>query len=219
MRVSMTRTLLAGAVALLLAVVPRAGTAHPHVFIDAGIDFLFDAEGRLSHVRIAWRYDFLSSLLLLEDLGITEGEDGSISDADKAALAQDQTQWVEGFEGDASLHHGTERMALSRPIEPQAGYDDGYVEIRFLRRLAEPIVPGPDTIARLYDPTYFVDYALAAPPGLEHAPPSCTVRVEPVEPTGPLAALQQSLFELGPDEEPDEPVGHLFADRIILTCD
>lgn len=208
----------AGILALALAL-PGAGSAHPHVFIDSGVDFIFDGEGRVSHLRITWLYDFLSTLLLMEDLGIEERPDGSLAPEDEDALARDQSQWVDGFEGDATLLHDGRRIGLSRPIEPRASYRDGQVEIRFLRALEEPILPGPQTVAKLYDPTYFIAYFVTYEPALEHAPPTCRAEVVPFEPTGPLVALQQSLFELPPDEDPEEPVGHLFADRVYLRCD
>jgi ABC-type uncharacterized transport system substrate-binding protein len=209
--------LLAGSLALALAA-PPAVQAHPHVFIDSGVDFLFDDGGRLTHLRITWLYDHLSTLLLLEDLGITPDADGGLGADAAAAVARDQSQWIEGYDGDATLHHDGQRVALGPPIEPQATYREGQVEIRFLRALGKPVVPGGETVAKVYDPSYFVAYFVTYEPRLEHAPPGCAARVEAFEPTAPLAALQQSLFALAPDEDPDEPVGHLFADRILVSC-
>jgi ABC-type uncharacterized transport system substrate-binding protein len=212
--------ILAGALALAVSGgMPQAASGHPHVFIDAGVDFLFDPEGRLAHLRVTWLYDHLYTLLLLEDLGIRPGEGGAITDDDRAALAHDQSQWIDGYDGDATLRHGGARIGLSRPIEPQADYRDGQVEIRFLRALETPIRPDDTTVVKLYDPTYFVAYYVEFPPTLEHAPEGCALTIIPFEPSGPLVALQQSLFDLPPDEDPDEPVGHLFADEIRVTCD
>jgi ABC-type uncharacterized transport system substrate-binding protein len=214
-----TARILAGAIALAVAGgAPGSGSAHPHVFIDSGVDFLFDPAGRLALLRVTWVYDHLSTLLLLEDLGISPDAGGTIAEADKAAVARDQSQWVEGYDGDAALRHAGARIGLSGPIEPQADYRDGQVELRFLRALETPIRPDETTVVRLYDPTYFVAYYVSLEPALEHAPETCHATVIPFEPTGPLVALQQSLFALPPDEDPDEPVGHLFADEIRVTC-
>ncbi|CAN5806133.1 DUF1007 family protein [soil metagenome] len=205
--------------AALSCLAPTKAQAHPHVFIDSGVDFLFDAEGRLSHLRVIWIYDALASLFMLEDLAIEEGPDGRIGEADKAALAAYQSQWIDGFEGDGTLHHERRRIGLSRPIEPQADYRGGQVEIRFLRALDEPITPGPGTVAKLYDPTYFSAYFVTMQPALEHAPAPCRAEVVPFEPTGPLLALQQTVAAVPIDEDPEEDVGHLFADRIYVTCE
>jgi ABC-type uncharacterized transport system substrate-binding protein len=209
--------LLAVGLALALAA-PPAARAHPHVFIDSGVDFLFDAQGRLSHLRITWLYDHLSTLFLLEDLGLAPVPETGLDDAAAAAVARDQTQWIDGYDGDATLHHAGRRIELSRPIEPQAAYRDGQVEIRFLRALDEPIVPDAQTVAKVYDPTYFIAYFVTYEPQLENAPEGCSARVEPFEPTAPLLSLQQTLFALAPDEDPEEEVGQLFADRISVAC-
>jgi ABC-type uncharacterized transport system substrate-binding protein len=208
-------TLSAAALAATLAG-PAAG--HPHVFIDSGVDFLFNGEGRVSHLRITWIYDPLSSLFMLEDLGLEERPDGTLDDAGKAALARYQTQWIEGFEGDSYLSEGDEAIALSGPIQAEADYRDGAVVIRFLRALAAPHAPGPDTVAALYDPTYFSAYFITETPRLENAPVGCSAEVIPFEPTGPLLALQQNLLHIPVDADPEESVGHLFADRVVLAC-
>jgi ABC-type uncharacterized transport system substrate-binding protein len=209
----------AGTVALALAGLPAGVTAHPHVFIESGVDFLFDAEGRVTHLRITWLYDHLWSLILIDDLGLEEDADGTLSQEARDAIAFDQSQWIDGYDGDASLLHDGIPVELSGPIEPQADYRGGQVEIRFLRALSPPVVPGPSTVAKIYDPTYFIAYTIDLEPVLEHAPPGCRADVVPFEPTSSLAALQRSLFDLPPDEDPDEPVGQLFADRVVLTCD
>lgn len=207
----------AAALALLLAAGPAA--AHPHVFIDSGVDFLFDGEGRLTHLRITWIYDPLSSLFMLEDLGIAEAADGTIGAEAEAALARYQSQWIEGFEGDSYLWAEGERIGLSGPLETRAAYDAGAVEIRFLRALAAPVEPGGEVLAKLYDPTYFSAYFVTLEPRVEAAPDACRAEVVPFEPTGPLLALQQTLFSIPVDEDPEEDVGHLFADRVYLRCD
>jgi ABC-type uncharacterized transport system substrate-binding protein len=210
-------SILALLAALLAAPAPLA--AHPHVFIDAGVDFLFDPEGRLTHLRITWIYDPLSSLFMLEDLEIVEDADGSVADADKAALARYQSQWIDGYDGDSYLYEGGRRVGLSGPLEPQADYRDGAVVIRFLRELDAPLEPGSEIHTALYDPSYFTAYLVSEPPRLENAPAGCAAEVVPFEPTGPLQALQRSLAEIPVDGDPEQDVGELFADRVFLRCD
>jgi polyphosphate kinase len=40
--------------AALLVLAPSAASAHPHVFIDGGVDFMFDGEGRIESLRVTW---------------------------------------------------------------------------------------------------------------------------------------------------------------------
>jgi ABC-type uncharacterized transport system substrate-binding protein len=213
-------TLAALALALGLGGAPLPAGAHPHVFIDTGVDFLFDDEGRLSHIRVSWLYDFMSSFFFLDELGIEENPPGQIDAADKAELAEYQSQWIEGYEGDSYLWNGDTRIGLSGPLEPRSEYHDGLVEIIFLRAVETPFVPGADTVVKVYDPTYFSAYFVKGTPRLENAPEGCRASVRPFEPSTDLAALQQSLLSIPIDQDPeDSEIGALFADRVHVSCD
>ncbi len=197
---------------------PPALRAHPHVFIDTGVDFLFDAEGRISDLRITWIYDPLSSLFMLEDLGIDPAAQDLTPEA-RTSLAAYQTEWAPDFEGDSYLRNGAGPLALSGPLDPAAEIRNGRVVISFRRSLDVPLRPGPDTVVAIYDPTYFTAYMVTETPRIVAAPEGCRARVEPFEPSGPLVALQQTLFELGADETPEQPdVGALFAEHVHVTC-
>jgi len=206
--------------ALALAVAPGSGRAHPHAFIDGGLDFVFDAEGRLAALRVTWIYDAFTSLIMLEDLGITALDTAGMSPAERAELAAYQTTWDPSFEGDSTLTRDGERVGLSGPRAPEAGIVNGQVVIRFLRAVETPFRPGTDTTAAAYDPSYFTAYAITEPPRLEGGAAGCAAQVEPFEPDGMLAALQVRLLSLPADAEPEDPrIGALFADRIHVTCD
>lgn len=206
--------------ALVLALAPAAGRAHPHAFIDGGLDFVFDAEGRLTALRVTWIYDLFTSLFLLEDLGITATGTAEMTAEQRRALTASQMTWDPDFAGDSTLRHGGQRIALSRPLQAEADIVDGQAVFRFLRAVETPFRPGPDTVAMAYDPSYFTAYAITAPPQLLGPADGCRVRVAPFEPAGMLAALQERLLSLPADAEPDDPdVGALFADRIFVTCD
>jgi ABC-type uncharacterized transport system substrate-binding protein len=207
---------------LVAACVLGAGpaAAHPHVFIDSGVGFVFDAEGRVEALEITWVYDPLASLFMLEDLGIAAVEDAELTAGERERLAAYQTEWIEGFEGDSYLYEAGARVGLSGPQAATAALvDGGKVAISFRRALAAPLKPGAETVVKLYDPTYFTAYFVTLPVTLEGAPEGCAARVAPFEPDTSLAALQQSLMSLGIDETPEDPdIGALFADKVFVTC-
>ena len=201
--------------ACLLAATPAA--AHPHVFIDGGVDFLFDGEGRLSQLRITWNYDPMTSLYMLEDLGL----DGSkpLSNDDRDRLAAYDTVWEKGYAGDTYLWDGKRAVALSGPRAREAEIRDGRVALRFLRDLDTPFRPGAKVRIEMYDPEYYYSYAIIGTPALEGAPRGCHAKVEPFRPSTGLAALQRSLSALPADQTPDQTdVGALFTDKVLLEC-
>lgn len=207
----------AGLVGLAIASLPAGAPAHPHVFIDGGVDFVFDAAGRLSALRIVWIYDPLTSMFMLEDLGIDPSSD--LAPDARADLAAYQTEWDPGYDGDSYLWDGDRRVGLSGPRSAAANLVDGRVEIRFLRAIETPFRPEAGTIAKIYDPTYYTAYFVTETPRLEGAADGCRARVTPYTPSAPLAALQQRLSDIAADEDPADPdVGALFADQVHLTC-
>jgi ABC-type uncharacterized transport system substrate-binding protein len=200
----------------LMAATPAA--AHPHVFINGSVDFLFDDEGRLAQLRVTWDYDPMTSLFMLEDLGL----DGSqpLSAEDRARLAAFDTTWDEGYVGDTYLRDGDRSIGLSDPRSPEAELRDGRVVIRFLRDVETRFSPGDETWVEMYDPVYYYAYTLVGSPQVENAPAGCRVTVEPFKPDSGLAALQRSLLELPADQTPDQAgVGALFTDKVRLECE
>jgi polyphosphate kinase len=203
----------------LAALAAAEARAHPHVFVDGKVDFLF-AGGRLEAIRVTWVYDAFASLFMLEELGLDADGDGALTEAEKAAIVRDQTEWPEDFEGDSYLSVAGAEAVLGRPRAAEAGLVEGRVVVRFERALAEPApAEGLEAVARLYDPTYFFAYFVEEAPRIEGAPGNCAAHVDPFEADEELAGLQETLAALSREETPErENVGALFADRIVLSC-
>jgi polyphosphate kinase len=209
-----------GFAAALLAglVAATPGRAHPHVFIDGGVDFLFDDSGELARLRITWIYDPMTSLFILEDLGIDAAK--PLSPDDRVRLAAYDTVWDEGYDGDSYLRDQVRRIGLSTPKEPDAGIRDGRVVVTFLRDLDVPYRPGADTRVDVYDPTYYMAYTITDAPRLEGSHDGCRAEVVHFEPTKALASLQQSLAALSAEQTPEQDdVGASFAEKVHLACD
>lgn len=197
--------------------------AHPHVFIDAGVEFLFDATGALAAVRIVWAYDELYSLMVIEDLGLDPDFDGRLTAAEVAQLSGFDMAWVEGFAGDLYLLRDGAAVALSGPLEWGAVYRDGRVVSSHVRAVAERFAPaGTAVTASLYDPGYYTAYRIAGSPEVRGRE-GCTAEVVAPDPGAAAARLEAALAEMtaaDPDAlEMDFPaVGDAFAETIVLRC-
>lgn len=208
------------ALSLILGLAPGAGWTHPHVFIDGGVDFVFDPQGRLESLRVTWIYDPLTSLFMFEELAIGGAPHAPLPPEDRARLAAYQTEWMQGFDGDSYLWHRRARIGLSGPVSPDAEVTDGgRVTISFLRRLETPLRPDASTVVKIYDPSYFTAYLVTDPPDLRNAPDGCSAKVVPFAPSGPLIALQQELRAVPIDADPAEDLGALFAEQVFVSCE
>ena len=76
------------------------GAAHPHIFIDAGMEVIFDDQARATGLRITWSYDDLFSLMLVEDRGLDPDFDGVLTPEEATAISGFDMEWQPGYAGD-----------------------------------------------------------------------------------------------------------------------
>lgn len=222
MRMRMRR---AGLVAAACGVWAGPALAHPHVFIDTGIEIGFDESGRIAAVQVVWVYDEFYSLMAIADYGLDPGFTGTLTDTERVELAEIYSNWQPGYEGDLyPVSHGAP-LALSPPFDFSADYREGRIIITHRRTLDTPVRPDEvPVVFSVHDPTYYTAYTIAAPPLLSGAD-DC--RADVILPDFSYAAeqLQAAMSELlageGGEfdiEEDFPPVGADFAEEVHVTC-
>ena len=205
--------------ALLVSAAPAL--AHPHVFIDGGIDFVFEDSGVLQALEVTWLYDEFETLYILSSYGLSLNRNGGLDEADRLELVRLRSDWPEDFDGSAHLKVDGQGVAMEWPTALDARLVEGRLELTFTRQLAAPLqVRGRDVEVAFYESTYFFDFTLTNAPKLAGNAGDCVTDVIPFNPDLQLAALQATLAKLSREETPEtENVGALFADWIVLTCD
>lgn len=218
MRMGNVRSLSAVLAGALLAAPPVA--AHPHVFVDAGVEVRFDEAGKVAALRIVWVYDDFTSMLILGDLGLVPGPGDRLDAAALARLRGFDMNWQPGFAGDTELTAGDAPVALGPPVDWTADYVQGRVVTSHVRALAAPADPaGAPVVIRLFDPTYYTAYAVAAAPVIRGRA-DCAAEVRGPDLDAASAMLEAALQALaGSDVEAAFPaVGAAFAEEIRVTC-
>ncbi len=213
---------LLSALALSVAL-PGAAVAHPHVFIDAAFEFVFDDAGDLAAVRIDWAYDEFYSLMLIEENGLDADGNGLPEQAALDGYAGHDVDWAAGFPGDFVLEIGGEAVILDGPVEHQARFEQGRLVTSHTRPLAAPLdLSGQAITARAYDPTYFVAYDVPVDPTIIGRD-GCVLQRDvadrgeaEAEYGEKLAAIDATADPFAEIELPD--IGVLFADSFVLTC-
>lgn len=210
------------AAACIAATLASGATAHPHVFVDGGLGFVVDDQGRLTHLRVTWIFDAFYSLYALEDNQIDMDGDGVLTPEEEERLAWAYSQWIDGYEGDSYLWVDGQKQILSRPVRATATLlDDGRVRMTFLRDIYDtPDATGAAIQAKAYDPEYYTAYFLTEDVTLEgDGAADCSVRVDPVVIDDAKEAAREKLLEYDQYSTPDMPnVGELFADTAVLEC-
>ncbi|NCO21612.1 MAG: DUF1007 family protein [Rhodobacterales bacterium] len=195
--------------------------SHPHLFLDTGLNPVFDETGALVGVRVIWVYDDFYSLVLVEDNGLDRDGDGRLTEAEAAQLAGFDQRPEEGFTGTTAIYLGDTPLALSAPAMPRIALEAGRIISTHLRLLETPLVMGETPVhLRTFDPTYYASFDLSLTPRIEGGG-TCDLAVIPPDTDAATQMLENLLGRPAASfsESEDFPeVGETFADTLRLSC-
>jgi len=196
--------------------------AHPHIFIDTGIETIFDGQGQVTALRISWSYDDFYSLVSIADRGFDLDGDSLLTPDEQAQLAGFDMNWDADYDGDLYVIYQGAPVAMGRPEEPNAQYENGIITSTHLRRLATPLILGSDgLVVQAYDSGYYTAYSINAETVLTYAPAGCTAEVFEPDLNAADSALQEKLQEYTADQDVEAEfpaVGAVYADEVRITC-
>lgn len=211
------RHLLAALAVLGASATPAA--AHPHMFVDAWSELVFDETGRLVAVRTRMRMDELTSLFTLEDNGVDD-IDRPLTDAEQAKIAEGMVDGLGFYEYFTDLEIDGAHQTFSG-----ASVSDVRIEgVQLIATLELQLeTPQPltqrDVVLSLYDPTYFAAIDVMEAPVFSAPAAGCRSELTKFEPTSLDAADIEILSALSREETPDDPrIGARFADRSRILC-
>jgi ABC-type uncharacterized transport system substrate-binding protein len=194
--------------------------AHPHVFVDFQAEIIFDAQGRMTHVRNVWKFDRAFSAFAVQ--GIDAGADGKLTEKELAPLAKVNVDSLKEYAFFTYLSIGRQKLKFDFPDQYFLRMYDGRLTLFFQLPLATPTAPGPRTKLEIFDPEYFVAFTFAKkdPITLYQAPQGCTTEIQPPRPLdagimAKLAAIPVDQHDL-PSELQDSAID--LANVILMSC-
>ncbi|GBU17314.1 MULTISPECIES: DUF1007 family protein [Methylobacterium] len=207
---------------LLAALCAGPALAHPHVWVTAKAEVDY-VDGKVVGLRHAWSFDKSYSAFITQ--GLDRNGDGVLSPEELAGLAAENTTGLAEFGYFTKLKIAGRDQAFAEPVEPRMEMKDGALTLAFRLPLKTAAAPGRGVVAlEVYDPTYFVSFALAEGTDaarLEGAPPGCTTTVtrpktiEPQTAEAGKPGLSEAFFEA---LTAASNYGVQFANRIIVAC-
>ncbi|WP_334176932.1 DUF1007 family protein [Pseudoxanthobacter sp.] len=228
--VGLFTALLATLLAALFAATPAV--AHPHVFVEAREDLVFDAEGRITAVRAVWRFDDGFSAFATQ--GLDANGDGELSQQELAPLAKVNVESLSEYRYFTFMDAGRERVRFAEPTQYWLNADDGRLTLFFTLPLKTPLDPAGRTVKLdVFDPNYFVAFTLTksdpfalvparagpdTPAGV--VPQGCSFSVTRPAELDPMTATTLALI---PPEERDLPADlrartEQLANTMTVTC-
>jgi len=203
--------------AFFIAVFSGIAAAHPHVWVSARAQVIFNAKGEIAAIRHAWAFDEMYSAFVTEG----QGKDGQLLTKDELApLAKSNVESLTEFDYFTYAKAANQNVEFGAPTDYSLEQrEDKRVVLRFTLPLKTPASAGKAFSFQAYDPTYFVAFEMEKddPIGMAGAPKGCSINILGSK---PLAAdetkkLTESFFS---GLSPGYDFGVKLASRIIVAC-
>lgn len=192
--------------------------AHPHVWVRSKAVIVYDADGRVTAIRHGWTFDEGYSAFAVQ--GFEKGPDGKLAADKMAELAKTNVESLadNGFFTSAKANGA--KLVFEPPTKFGTRYENGSLTLDFELPLKAPAKADRALTLEVYDPTFFVDFAIAEGHDaiqLEGAPKGCALNVS--RPKPPEAAQAKNLSEsFFSALSASANVGAQFSSRVLVAC-
>ena len=205
-----------GVLALLFVLTSTPAAAHPHVWVTASSELIYTADGSITGVRHAWKFDDMFSTYALQ--GIESKTKGVYTREELAPLAQTNVESLKefGFFTFAKTD-GSKKQRFLDPVDYYLEQKDGALVLHFTMPFKAPF-KAKQLALEIYDPSFFVDFGLEKkdPIRLVGAPANCAVAIE--RPRDGAPAAQKLGEENFMDGAASGNFGAMFANKITVDC-
>lgn len=164
---------------VVLSVLACAGApalAHPHVWIVMKSELIYAPDGSLTGVRHAWKFDDMFSTFATQ--GLETKVKGVFTREDLAPLAEVNVSSLKEFDYFTYARVNGKKTKFGDAADYWLDFTDGVLTLHFTLPLKTPAKAQNVEIA-VYDPTIFVDFALAPNDAVKlvGAPETCKAEV------------------------------------------
>jgi len=196
---------------------PPPAYAHPHVWVTARSEVIFDQAGLVTAIRNTWVFDEMYSAFATEGLG----KDGKPPTPEELApLAKTNIDSLAEFDDFTYAKEAGAKIVFAEPADYALEVrDDKRVVLHFTLPLKTPASAKKAFSLQVYDPTYFVAFSFEQkdPVTLVNAPKGCSANVLGADPlqANESQKLSEAFFS---GLSPGTNFGVKLADRIIIAC-
>ncbi|PQA72506.1 DUF1007 family protein [Brucella oryzae] len=208
------------AATVLLAGLPTAALAHPHVFAEARLELAIAPDGTVKQLAHVWRFDdVFSSTVLMEfdkngDLQLDKNELIDLAHVINGSIAE--------FKYFQTVLDNGKDVKMARPTDLAADFTDNRLLIIFTSKPEKPLklAPGHKVSFGVYDPTFYtaIDYMNDSDLVVKGLPTGCASKVVRPDPDEALAQNQATLTDAFFNDPMGTDMSKIFATRLEIDC-
>jgi ABC-type uncharacterized transport system substrate-binding protein len=209
-------TVAAALISLLVA--GGSASAHPHVWVTMKSTVVYAPDGAAIGVRHAWAFDDMYSAFATQ--GLEQKTKGEFTAEELQPLAKVNVESLKEYDFFTFAKADSKKAEFVDPVDYHLEFNakDTVLTLHFLLPFKTP-VKAKQLRLEVFDPEYFVDFALNEkdPVMLAGAPAGCKIELgKPQEMTKELA---QKLAEIPAGGKiPIDSYGAAFANKIVVKC-
>lgn len=206
----------------------QQAVAHPHVWITAKADLVFDRHDNFVAVRHQWVFD--EAFSAYATVGLDKNRDGRFSRKELAKLARINVESIADFQYFTFIRVGEYEPDYDNSRDYWLEYRDDQLVLFFTLPMAEPVKPDPVTgfdnmTIEIFDPMFFANVTFATDTPVNLYGPkntlktACSAQVALPQALDPVQT--QLLAEIGPGENiPADlaPDISYLANTITVNC-
>lgn len=201
-----------------LLIAGGTASAHPHVWVTMKSTVVYGPDGAVVGVRHAWTFDDMYSAFAVQ--GLESKKKGEFTTEELKPLAQVNVESLKEYDFFTFAQANGKKVSFVDPVDYSLEFNskDTVLTLHFLLPLKTP-VKAQTLNLEVYDPSYFVDFALAEkdPVSLEKAPSGCALNL--AKPQEMNAEMARKLAEIPPGGQiPENSYGAAFSNKISVKC-
>ena len=204
----------------LAAALVTPALAHPHVWVTAKAEIVFDGHGEITGIRHIWQFD--PDFTSYATLNLDTNNDGKLEASELKPLADTNIDALKEYDYFTHIYAGTRRIAVAKPTEYWLDFRGGRLTLFYTLPLAKPLKAAGDIMLEVGDPEYFVaiSFVKGKEVTLDGDASGCAVSFR-----APHALDQRTMMMLGaiPASQHDLPpdlvqAASLLSNVISLRC-
>ncbi|CAN7684501.1 DUF1007 family protein [Rhizobium sp. LjRoot254] len=204
--------------AAILAALPIAARAHPHVFADARLEVVAGSDGHIAELHNVWRFDEVFSSSVLMDFDKNTNlvlDQPELEEIGKTVLAS-----LQEFNYYTALTVDGKLVGVAKPDVINVDYKDGQILMFFAVKPAAPMPLKGKLTFGVYDPTLYasIDFPTDEDLVLMGDFKACTHAVVRPDADTVIAENKSTLTDAFFNDPTGTDMSKLFATRMEVTC-